>query len=143
MQQLLPLRNSREILSNSARKNLKSVAPFGETDPTDELVPGRFGICDGSPAFKLIQVIGGSNLDSEGCGLCNKSAVFGRCFCDEGRNGRNIYVYVTLRFLYEFFFPQNSRREMGDLHQNMILFSANARFLEHTWFTGLELGIFE
>ena len=52
-------------------------------------------------------------------------------------------MLVTLRFLYEFFFPQNSRREMGDLHQNMLLFSANARFLEHTWFTGLELGIFE
>ena len=77
MQQLLPLRNSREILSNSARKSLKSVAPFGETDPTDPLSQEDLGSATEVLHSNLSRSLGGSSLDSEGCGLCNKSAVFG------------------------------------------------------------------
>lgn len=136
--------------SNSARKSLKSVASFGETDNRSSVL-GRFGICDGSPAFKLIQVIGGSNLDSEGCGLCNKSAVFGMWMWWRSKWETHLCLCDSKVFVWVFLSPEFQAWN-GWLTPEYALISSKRTFyltllrcffLEHTWFTGLELGIFE
>ncbi len=103
------------------------------------IFPGRFGICDGSPAFKLIQVGGLHGL--RGCGFSLRVNV-------------KVETGMTLRFLYEFSFPrtfptvsqiQIAGAKWNFLQQNMFSFSANTHltsppsnvlFLKRICFTG-------
>lgn len=150
VQQLLPLRNSREI-DLTLRENLSNRSPLlvKLTQPT--LRPRKIWDLRRKSCIQTYPGHGGGRMDSERCGLCNKSAVFGMWMWWRSKWETHLCLCDSKVFVWVFLSPEFQAWNGWLTPEYALIFSKRTFyltllrcfFLEHTWFTGLELGIFE